>query len=97
MIKQIGFAAASLLLATSVASAQSLNQMAQGVINSSGKTCQGISMLKPMGKDNTGTAYVAAACTDGSRHVLKIEPNAKNFKYVSSCSIWKSSGGPDCF
>lgn len=76
--------------------AQPVEVLFQGVINSKGKDCPRVTALKPIGKSTSGSAVIAAACSNGSRHVIEIKPD-RSLKYISSCSIFEGTSGKSCF
>ena len=82
--------------ATCVCHAQSVAQMAQAAINSEGKECARVTTVQVIGKIENGTPLVAAACSDGSRHVLKILAN-DTFDYFVTCSTLEWMSDLKCF
>jgi hypothetical protein len=84
------------LAASSVCHAQSVEQMVQATINAKGKDCPRVTAVKPLGTTDTGTPLIAAACSNGERHVLKILPN-NTLDYLSSCAVFESFSKAKCF
>lgn len=80
-----------LLLTTLVASmahAQSMERMAQATINAHGTACASVTSVRPLGMGGN-TPLVAAYCSDGEGHVLKIMPN-DTFEYLTTCSSFNA-------
>lgn len=84
------------LVATGTCFAQSVERIAQAAINARGKDCPNVTAVKPLGKTEAGTPIVAAACSNGQRHVLKLLPN-NTLEYVSTCSVFESVSRVKCF
>jgi hypothetical protein len=84
------------LIAPGLCHAQSVERMAQSVINSQGKDCPKVTAVKAMGTTESGTPIIAAACSNGERHVLKILPN-NTLEYVSTCGVFESIAHVKCF
>jgi hypothetical protein len=78
------------------ASAATMEQMAQSVINARGHDCPRVTSTKALGTTESGTPLVAAACSNGQRHVLTIEKN-DTFKYLTSCSAFETATKKKCF
>jgi len=76
--------------------AKSVEQMVQATINAEGKDCPRVTAVKPLGTTDTGTPLIAAACSNGERHVLKILPN-KTLDYLSTCAVFESFSKVKCF
>jgi len=88
--------AAGLLGVCGAGMAQSVEALARAAINSEGKGCPTVTQVKAVGKTTSGTTIIAAACSDGGRHALKITPE-NTLDYVSTCAVLKSTAGVDCF
>ena len=84
------------LTATGTSFAQSVERVAQAAINAKGKDCPNVTAVKAIGKTETGTTIVAAACSNGQRHVLKLLPN-DTLEYVSTCAVFESVSRAKCF
>lgn len=84
------------LTATGTSFAQSVERIAQGAINARGKDCPAVTAVKALGKTESGTPIVAAACSNGERHVLKLLPN-NTLEYVSTCAVFESVSRVKCF
>jgi hypothetical protein len=85
-----------LLTITQIVNAQSVNQMARSAINADGKDCPVVTKVKAIGTIEDGTPLIAAACSNGSRHVLKIMPN-DTLDYLSTCAVFESFAKVKCF
>lgn len=93
------FISTSLILSLSVAGichAQTVNQMAQASINADGKDCPAVTTVKALGTTDEGTPLIAVACSNGTRHVLKILPN-DTLEYLSTCAVFESFASIKCF
>jgi hypothetical protein len=77
------------LVASTGVQAQSMERMAQATINASGKACAAVTSVRPLGTIDDGTPLVAAYCSDGKGHVLKITPR-DTFEYLTSCSAFNA-------
>jgi len=84
------------LTATGSVFAQSVERIAQAAINAKDKDCPNVTAVKALGKTESGTSIIAAACSNGQRHVLKLLPN-NTFEYVSTCSVFESVSRVKCF
>lgn len=97
MKQQIIFALLTFsLINSNVGSAQNINQMAQSTINAAGEDCPSVTKVKALGTTPEGVAIIAAACSNGTRHVLKIPPK-KTLDYVSTCDTFESLSKVKCF
>lgn len=97
MMRAILTTAVMLCLATPRSSfAQSVEQMAQAAINTQGKDCPRVTAVKALGTTSSGTPLVAAACSNGTRHVLTIQAN-NTFQYLSTCAAFESVSSTKCF
>ncbi|MGS4883482.1 hypothetical protein [Roseibium sp. MB-4] len=90
------FSAAVLLLLSPPGLAQSVEVLFQAVITTQGKACPAVTRVKVLGKSTSGAGIVAAACSDGSRHVIEIQPD-RSLNYISSCSTFETISGTSCF
>lgn len=84
------------LVSSGICNAQSVNQMVQATVNAAGKDCPSVTNVKALGTTETGTPIIAGACSNGSRHVLKILPN-DTLDYVSTCAVFESLSKVKCF
>ena len=97
MRKPIIFASLALsLVGSGVCNAQSVNQMMQATVNAAGKDCPSVTKVKALGTTETGTPIIAGACSNGTRHVLKILPN-DTLDYISTCAVFESLSKVKCF
>jgi hypothetical protein len=85
-----------LLLLSPPGLAQPEEVLFQAVITTEGKACPAVTRVKVLGKSTSGTSFVAAACSDGSRHVIEILPDL-SLNYISSCSTFEAFSGTSCF
>lgn len=76
--------------------AQSVEQIAQATINAHGKDCPRVTVVKPFARTDSGTLLLAAACSNGAQHVLKVLPN-NTLEYVSTCGIFEAVSKIKCF
>lgn len=84
------------LLLALPASSQGLDRLFQGAINAEGRTCPQVTNFRPLGRSTKGSAIVAVACADGSRHVVEIKPDS-SLNYVSSCGTFEAVSTKRCF
>ncbi|MBD8875453.1 hypothetical protein [Roseibium polysiphoniae] len=96
MSKLLIAAALSLVLFPFAAKAQPVEVLFQGVINAKGKDCPRVTNINPIGQRSSGSAVVAAACSNGGRHVIEIKPDY-SLKYISTCRTYEGLGGKSCF
>ena len=89
-------AIAVLMLSASLASAQSMEAQVQGLINAEGESCERVTRSKGLGRDENGNVYVAVACSNGEKHVIKVGDD-NSLEYKSSCWAWRASIGSECF
>ncbi|MBO9426952.1 hypothetical protein J7444_19615 [Labrenzia sp. R4_1] len=85
-----------LLLLSPPGLAQPVEVLFQAVITSEGRACPSVTSVKVLGKSTSGAGVVAAACSDGSRHVIEILPD-RSLNYISSCSTFEAVSGTSCF
>jgi hypothetical protein len=76
--------------------AASVERMVQASINADGKDCPSVTAVKALGKTDSGTPIIAAACSNGTRHVLKILPN-NTLDYISTCAVFEAMSKVKCF
>jgi hypothetical protein len=76
---------------------QTINQMAQSTINAAGEDCPSVTKVKALGTTPDKAAIFAAACSNGTRHVLKIPPQKNALDYVSTCDTFESLSKIKCF
>ena len=97
MKKTMLTAAVTLSLVTPApAFANSVERMAQSTINAQGKDCPSVTAVKALGTTESGTPIDGAACSNGTRHVLKLLPN-NTLQYVSTCGVFESMAKVKCF
>ena len=84
------------LAAPGVSFGASVEHMAQATINARGKDCPSVTAVKALGTTESGAPIIAAACSNGTRHVLKILPNDA-LEYVSTCAAFESMAKVKCF
>ncbi len=95
-MRALVFSVAVLLLLSPPGLAQPVEVLFQAVITTEGKACPAVTRVKVLGKSTSGTSFVAAACSDGSRHVIEILPDL-SLNYISSCSTFEVFSGTSCF
>jgi hypothetical protein len=72
------------------AHAQSMEGMAQATINARGHACASVTSVRALGTIDDGTPLIAAYCSDGKGHVLKILPN-DTLAYLTTCSSFNAT------
>ena len=79
---------------TSATHAQSMERMAQATINVRGHACASVTSVRPLGMAGS-IPLVAAYCSDGTGHVLKILPN-DTFEYLTTCAAYNAVATRKC-
>lgn len=87
---------AATLVMSSPAYSGSVDLIFQSVITKNGKSCPRVTASEAIGTVEGGDALIAVACSNGDRHVLRLDSN-DNVSYVSSCAIFESQSGVECF
>lgn len=70
--------------------AQSIQVQAQAAINTRGHSCAAVTTVRPLGTIDDGTPLVAAYCSDGKGHVLKITPR-DTLEYLTTCAAYNAA------
>lgn len=68
----------------------------QRVITQEGYGCPAVTGYQPMGVNESGSAFIAVACTNGDRHVVELAPDHA-VSYVSTCGMFRATTNVKCF
>ena len=87
-MRQMIFVAAATAAIAGTAQAQSLAQDLRGAINAGGQACPEVTRYAGIAAvAGTNDVLLAAACTDGSRHVVRANQKTGAMRYVSPCNM----------
>jgi len=89
----LGAVAASCVTA---APAQSAQELLQAAITKQGRSCPQVTAMRGFATTEDGTPLLAAACSNGDRHVVKLLPGER-LEYMFTCDAIEARADVKCF
>lgn len=83
-------------LALATASAQPAKRQYRDAITDHGGSCSAVTESQAIDATASGDPLVAVACSNGSRHVVRIMGNAR-VVYVATCRVFEITNDAECF